>query len=321
MKFKGIFMNEALEAVPIIVFHKGNSPYLKTCLWQARKTNPASRLILLGDESNAYLRKERELQGLEHYDADSFPGFEPFQKVYRHCSGLTVRFETLSFQRWFTLREFVKQFGIKRFLHIDSDVLIFCDVTELASRFDGYDMTFMHWDETRNMGHFLLLNRMEFLEEFCEYTLKIYQDDAEFERLKNRNFSKSKKGKVSYWISDMSFLGDFCERVGCKAFYLEDCRKDGLFFDDRITYAHSFQGEFGVRRKHKIKKVRFLDGQPFVFTQDGKPMAVQMLHFHSFTKFLMPYYARGRNPYWRFFWHTLILEHKIVKKFLRIGMN
>ncbi|MBR0193214.1 MAG: hypothetical protein IJQ31_14230 [Thermoguttaceae bacterium] len=261
------------------------------------------------------------MQGLEHYEAEAFSGFESFLKVYKHCSALSFRFETLSFQRWFVMREFVKRFGIKRFLHIDSDVLLFCDVTELASRFEGYDVTLMHWDETRNMGHFFLLNRMEFLDEFCEYVLKIYQDDAEFERLKSKNFSKNKKRKKSFWISDMSFLGDFYECVGDKAFFLEECRKDGLFFDDRITYPNSFQAEFGVRRKQRIKKVRFLEGRPFVFTEDGKPMVVQMLHFHSFTKFLMPYYVCGRIPHWRYFWRTLILEHKIVKKFLKIGMN
>lgn len=313
-------MAKASESIPILIFHKGNSPYLRDCLVQARKTNPSSRLILLGDKENECLAQDEALKGLEHFDADSFPGFKEFLPIYRHCSFLNYNFEIVCIQRWFVMRDWARQFGVKRFLHLDSDVLLFCNVTELAQRFDKYDMTFMRWDADRLLAHFFLLNRIEFLDEFCEYILKIYQNDSEFERLVKRSMNENRVRQQDPWISDMSLLAGFYDVSGCNAYFLENAREEGLFFDDRITLAGSFQKEFGILRKHKIKKVRFLDGHPFVFTQEGKPMEVQMLHFHSFTKFLMPYFERGQNPHWLFFWYTLILEHKMVKRFMKKGI-
>lgn len=313
-------MVETSEPIPILVFHKGNSPYLRLCLVQARKTNPSSRLILLGDEKNVCLTQDEELKGLEHFDADSFPGFKEFLPIYRHCSFLNYNFEIVCIQRWFAMRDWARQFGVKRFLHLDSDVMLFCDVTRLAQYIEGCDATVMRWDEVRLLAHFFLLNRIEFLDDFCEYITEIYRNETEFERLVKRNTSKKKNQQLEPWISDMSLLADFVDHSGYNMYFLENEREKGLFFDDRITLPGLFQTEFGVIRKQIIKKVRFREGRPFVFTKDGKPLEVQMLHFHSFTKFLMPYFERGQNSHWLFFWHTLILEHKMVKRFMKKGL-
>lgn len=296
------------ESIPVIVFHKGYAPYLETCLAQAKKTNPDSRIILLGDDSN------KRIDFVEHVNADAFPGFREFEPSYRHCSFLPVWLEKLWIQRWFVMRDFVRQEGLSRFLHIDTDVLLFCNVTSESSRFDGFDMTFARWDANRLLAHCLFVNRTEFLDDFCRYITGVYREDDDFQRLKTRNTNQKGNRTLPPWICDMSLLADYYDRFHPNAFWLEDCLKDGVCFDSRISEPGPFQPEFALIRKQKIKRIRFENGVPMAKLKDGTPVSMKIIHYHSFTKYLMPLHVQGIDAHRRFFWHTLFFEHKALKK-------
>lgn len=294
--------------VPIIVFHKGYAPYLETCLKQAKKTNPDSRIILLGDKANAHI------DYVDHFSADDYPGFRQFKPLYRHVSHLPVWLEHLWIQRWFVMRDFAREQGISRFLHIDTDVLLFCNISQESPRFDEFDMTFARWDENRLLAHCLLLNRIEFLDEFCQYITDIYQDDSDFQRLVDRNTNRKGNRMLPPWICDMSLLADFYDRFSPNAFFLENCIQDGVCFDPRISDPGPFQSEFAFVRKQKIKRIRFIEGVPTAWLQDNTPIQMKAVHYHSFTKYLMPWHVQGVDAHRRFFWHTLLWEHKFLKR-------
>lgn len=295
------------QPVPILVFHRGNAAYLEHCLNQARKYNPESRIILLGDSANAHIKVA------EHYNADDFPGVKEFKPLYKHCSFLSYEFEWRCIERWFALRDFIRLTGITRFIHIDTDVLLFCNVTQEAARFDGYDATVARWDEQRLMAHFLLVNKAVFLEDFCNYMTGLYSNENEVQRLiqKNTNMNLRKKRMNKPWISDMSLLCDYYDQRKTNFYFLENTLKQGIGFDSRITDVEGFQAEWGLLRKHRIKKIRFENGLPTAWTVNGERITMKMLHYHSLTKYLMQYHVRGIDAHWRFFWRELLFDHKI----------
>ena len=105
-----------MESYPIIVLHKGSSDYLKICLAQAKFSNPNSRIILLGDETNETLAKQ---VGAEHYlICNYFSKALEFEKIYKHYSTNSYNFELFCFQRWFVVDEFINSEGLDKFLHI-----------------------------------------------------------------------------------------------------------------------------------------------------------------------------------------------------------
>ncbi len=293
--------------VPILVFHRGNAAYLEHCLNQARKYNPDSRIILLGDSSNAHIKVA------EHYNADDFPGAKEFKPLYKHCSFLSYEFEWRCIERWFALRDFIRLTGINRFLHIDTDVLLFSNVTQEAERFGGYDATVARWDEQRLLAHYLLVNRVEFLDDFCEHVTHVYSDENEVQRLiqKNTNLNLRKTRITKPWIGDMSLLCDYYDHKQPNFYFLENALKQGIGFDNRITDVEGFQAEWGLLRKQRIKKIRFENGLPTAWTVNGERITMKMLHYHSSTKYLMPYHIQGIDAHWRFFWRELIFDHKI----------
>lgn len=295
------------EPIPILVFHRGNAVYLECCLNQAKKYNPDSRIILLGDSSNAQIKMA------EHYNADDFLGAKEFKPLYKHCSFLSYDFEWVCIERWFAIRDFVRATGINRFLHIDTDVLLFCNVTEEAKRFEGYDATVARWDDQRLMAHFLHVNNTNILEGFCDYMTELYSNEKELQRLIQKNINPKGNRARLPWVSDMSLLNDYYDQKQPNFFFLENTLEQGVGFENRITDPAGFQTEWWMMRKQRIKKIRFENDLPIAWTVDGKRISMKMLHYHSLTKYLMPYHVRGIDAHWRFFWRELLFDHKIFK--------
>lgn len=109
------------EAPCIIYFHEGYSPYLAFSLWQATQSNPEARVILLGDESN-------RISGI-HYEHHLLSDYSirlgEFRKIYQHFHPGNLEDERRCIERWLFLAEFVRRQGLKNFIFLDSDTLLF----------------------------------------------------------------------------------------------------------------------------------------------------------------------------------------------------
>ncbi len=125
-------------AIPIIFVHRGNPYYLYSVLKQAKKTNPKSDIILLGDETN------KSFSFVKHYDiSDYFDSATQFAKVYQHHSPNPYGYELFCFQRWFVIKDFIaKQLkGKGHFFYCDTDTLLFNDLSAEFKRYDKYEMS------------------------------------------------------------------------------------------------------------------------------------------------------------------------------------
>ena len=236
-----------MEAYPIIVLHKGSSDYLKICLAQAKFSNPNSRIILLGDETNETLAKQ---VGAEHYlICNYFSKAQEFAKIYKHYSTNPYDYELFCFQRWFVVDEFINSEGLDKFLHIDSDVLLYADFSkelEFIDFINNYDLTYSHVS-----AHTSFFNSRRALCEFCNFIFEIFSDDsfvAQFEKSPDNDKIYFKQGSfeldTTKPLSDMTLVYFFTKlnRLKCLDFTKVDFQKGciNLNFSSNSMQCSSF---------------------------------------------------------------------------------
>src|SRR5437870_5654360 len=124
-------------SIPIVFFHKGDAWYLWYTLRQARLTNPEAPIYLLGDVHCRRYDRFAEFVDLRPYDAAA----REFAGLYVHLSTNHADFELVCFQRWFVLREFMREKGLDRCVYLDSDVMAYTDLAGEFGRFAEKDLT------------------------------------------------------------------------------------------------------------------------------------------------------------------------------------
>src|SRR5262245_35995883 len=124
-------------SLPIFIVHRGNSDYLKYCLDQVKKYNPGSVIYLLGDESNSGY----DFVSHQHVSDYSDTATE-FESVYRHLNTVRSDFVLFCFKRWFFINEFlIKHSNINEFLYLDTDALLYSNVTQEFAKFSNFEVT------------------------------------------------------------------------------------------------------------------------------------------------------------------------------------
>ena len=282
-----------MESYPIIVLHKGSSDYLKICLAQAKFSNPNSRVILLGDETNETLAKQ---VGAEHYlICNYFSKALEFEKIYKHYSTNSYNFELFCFQRWFVVDEFINSEGLDKFLHIDSDVLLYADFSkelEFIDFINNYDLTYSHVS-----AHTSFFNSRRALCEFCNFIFEIFSDDsfvAQFEKSPDNDKIYFKQGsfelELTKPLSDMTLVYFFTKlnRLKCLDFTKVDFQKGciNLNFSSNSMQCSSF-GNICYTVFDNCNIPYFID------TRDSVPKLLKMhsIHFQGWKKGLMSKYC------------------------------
>ena len=185
-------------SVRIVFIHQNNSEHLRYSLAQAKKSNPNSTVYLLGDESND------QYPCVEHHRSSDYSvGAAQFAEVYTHYSTNGVDFELVCFQRWFILRDFLTARRIDQCVYLDSDVLLYADVTEEMKKFRRFDFT-LCW---HTIGCVFFLNRMDGLEDLCQFMLDVYtkKDRYQYDRMVAQ-FALRQKNQLPGGACDMTAL-------------------------------------------------------------------------------------------------------------------
>ncbi|HYG86711.1 MAG TPA: tetratricopeptide repeat protein [Azospirillum sp.] len=246
-------------APPIIYVHFGNADYLKFSLAQSLRSNPRSRIIMLGDSANRY-------EHVEHHRLAAFMDrTRPVRAAYRHNSPNSYVYELFCVERWAILLEFCRRHGIREAFTLDSDVMPFLDFTENRAVFAGADIHF-----TENSGHFCHFT-IDGLARFCAF-LQGALEDGRYDAVSR--------------YSDMTIVDDFrsVEPHGNLGI-----PRDGLVFDGNLRMAQGFRTGDGV------KLIRFADGGAYGVLEDtGADVRFGTLHFQGKAKPLMAEAYAGR---------------------------
>jgi hypothetical protein len=273
------------QGLPIIFIHKGFSDYLEYSLKQAKKMNPDSDVVLIGDES---LRIYEDIEGIKFCLLDTYLHGEQasqndynaaqFESIFKDFSTNGKRFELRCFQRWFILREFMKQNQVEKCLYLDSDCLIFTNVTHEQEKFNGYDFTCCAG------GPAQYINRYEALDHFVMFICEIYE----------------KKNKYLYHKFRSHYLDHL--RIGMpggtsdmQAFHFYKLKYPGRVFDtsmiiDGAVHDANLNIESSyIEMKNGHKNIIFKEGIPFGKHKLLKQLVkMNLLHFQGKAKKLIP---------------------------------
>ena len=256
---------------PVIVCHQGNEDYVYDCLRQAGKVCGGENIILLGDEKN---------QGFcsNHYLFSDYCGEEAehFREIYTHLSdSRSYEFELRCFIRHFALYDFCRKHNIRECFFLDSDVLVFEDLTKLP--LNGTDFACCNLELPVTLGEndspHVLYWKIDRLRQFLDFLLHTYSSETKWlEEVRRRETGSTGNPKGD--ITDMTLLTAW-RRISSEYDSTFRSRNlavttNDLVFDLSLTSANnSVENEFVFDRSRKIKKVTFCNGVPFFTRADG----------------------------------------------------
>ena len=268
--------------VPVVFFQAGDAQHLPYTFWQARHWAGSSPLILLGDKANRHYR------GLEHVAIRDFSSAVPrLRDLYVHISSNTPEFEFFCLARWLVMEEFARRQGLREFLYLDSDVLIYEKPVEIVRRVPECRMA-AGW--LGDLGATFAgispavtyIRDPSVLQEIVASILKFYCNPTAIENMRagSEDLVRKKLGGVS----DMLFLARTFHQLGEGVSNLWEPEKDG------VVDINIFQ-EAGFRPRGGLKEIEFRRGQPYAFYQPaGLWRRFSTLHFGGHSKKLMGRY-------------------------------
>jgi hypothetical protein len=284
---------------PIVMIHRGSADYLKLALRQAKLFN--ENIILLGDKSNEHFGQMFTFEYIENLENQNVKQFE---QVYKHMSTNNYRFELMCFERWFILLEYMKRENLAIAIHLDSDVMVYNTLNEIAGSFltkyqACYHIPEQLYEENRWIAvpHFSFWTR-ECLGQFCNFMLDQYS-------------SKIAELKEKWkWHQDTSRRGGICDMTLLYLFYRKNSNIIGNLAPvaDDINYCFDlnlntgdnyYKNEYSVRKSlffNLIKKINFINGQPFCYNLKlNKSLALYDIHCQGKSKILMYKYFSGEK--------------------------
>jgi hypothetical protein len=264
--------------LPLVFIHHRNSPYLAHTLAQARDWSPASPIYLIGDDSNAGVYPFVTHVNMSRYAATA----EDFKQIYRHFSPNGEPYELFCFLRWFYLRDFLREAGLERIVHVDSDVLLYVDVNRERANWDGYDLTLVRGYCAGNM----FVNRRRAIDVLCDVTWNLYAAPGAEERLAAIYAQRQQTGEGISDMVPLKMLYDANrERIG----EMTGLRADGSWWDANIHLSEGFEMLDGRKR------LTFRGGRAYCHhIETGDEVRFNCLHFQGGAKrHIEPAYRAG----------------------------
>lgn len=289
-------------SIPIVFIHQNDSPYLPFSLVQSKELNSKSSIFLIGDNSNNYY-KFVEHDNITNY----FNQALQFAKIYKHMSPNKLSFELFCFQRWFILKDFMVKNNIQKCVYLDSDVMVYTNLTEEQKKFSHFDFTISSKVGNPNCS---FINNIEALENYCNFLIKLYTDSELFKLLKLQLEEKSLKG-LKEGISDMTGFEEYFKTKLNNLGTLQHVIDDSTY-DRNIRRSHGFEMD------DNLKKIYWINNQPFCKQLDSdKLIKFNTLHFQGSAKQYMKNHFKGDLTRLYYF----MFQNKARRKLQKINVH
>lgn len=266
--------------IPVILIHSGFQDYLNYSLNKALEKN---EVYLIGDVNPNINNEKFKFFELKNYITEDFLNF---QKCYKHLSTNPYNFELFCFLRWFILKEFMKKNSLDVVFYIDSDVMLYVNVTDEWPKFQQFDFTLLH--RSAATSSFFTLDGIN---NFCNFLIKTYQNQNtyQFDKIQSHFFVRQKY-QLGGGVCDMTLLEYF--HYGYDVGGGPGKIGEMMIIIDDATYDHNINAEDQYFEFEGIKKVQMIDGMPYVFSKKlNKLIKFNCLHFNSGAKSLMKNYV------------------------------
>jgi hypothetical protein len=225
---------------PILIAHRGNPQYLRYTLEQAKHYN--NDVILLGDKKNTVLSNMVEHHLLDDYSTSQ--ELSRFRNLYKHMSTNNYQFEIFCFKRWFQILEYLESNNIQSFFHLDSDVLLYSNISFVLEKFIGdykaaYNIHLQQYEEYHwNSSAHASFWKTEFLRGFCSFVNHSYEnviDELE------KKWDWHKEQGMNGGVCDMSLLYLFYLKNKNSIYNLLPVSRDLICFDRSINRGSNYK--------------------------------------------------------------------------------
>jgi hypothetical protein len=188
----------------------------------------------------------------------------------------------------------MKQKQMEKCFYMDSDILLYCDVSEQSKRWNHYELAY-----TSISGHSIFINSRLGLENFCNFIENQYI--YHFPELQ-ATYTFLRAAGASGGISDMrmftKYRGEYPSLVG----NIQEC--SGAVFDGFVGTPDEYEARFGM------KKVFFKKGKPHVL-KNGKAVAFNTLHLQGYFKYFVEGFLSQKLGIW-FYMKLRMLQYIIT---------
>lgn len=266
-------------ARPIVLAHTGPSLVIQKCVDQARLWNPDSEVIVLTDPSNAGLRRCR-VEMVSDYPESA----AKFESVYQHYTTLGRKLAVAQMSRWMNIYDFVTKNGIGQFFSMDTDILLFCNVTEVAEQFQQYGIT-CHGRSCS--GHVMFVNDPAAFTAYTDLMCAAYTDPDIHMWVKDFYADMQAKG-LAGGFNDMTVYYLLKDRNPAMVGNTADVI-DGATFDNNMNEPEGYEMRAGM------KLIVWKDGRPHGKLLDGGGLIrFNALHMQGRSKDWMWFFDRPR---------------------------
>ncbi len=265
--------------IPILCFHYRAKPYVAPVMRQARLWNPFSPIFLITDQPKEHFPDVTALP----VDAFSAKAIE-FQKHYEHMSSNYYETELFCLQRWIIFSEVLKTLPYDRCFIMDSDVLLYCDITSEHRKYADYAFTLTH-----QMSPGECYFNANVVHRFAEILIETYQEKNNYYWYMARAwYQHTVDNGGAGGISDMAYLYLFS--LGYSGKWL-----DSMHIVEEATFDHHINtGTPGFEMtEEKKKRISWIDGRPYGHHLERKrDIRFLSLHFQGGAKDIIHQYLR-----------------------------
>ena len=263
-------MSQKTSNIPVILIHRGKHDYVQTCINQAKFYNKT--VIVISDS---------EYENCDNVDILGYTTHaDEFRKYYTPLSTLGD-YELFCFLRWFILYEYMTKENIDDVFYIDSDVLLYHNISDDKDFFKNYIFTLI----LRSVGCTSYFTTSG-LKMFCKFLFEIYQkkDSYEFAKIAS-HYKVRQEFNLPGGVCDMT-LFEYFARYKCSVGVgeLSNIHND-------TTYDHNINDSDNMYEFDGIKKIEFIDKKPYCYSPVlDKKIQFKSIHFQGGSKHLMDQY-------------------------------
>jgi hypothetical protein len=262
----------SLDGIPIIFVHFGaKKDTIRPVFPQAARSNPNSPVYLISNIADLQDEKVININSKE-YSSD----LAAIKKGYVHLSPNSADFEFVSLSRYAVIKSFMENKGFDKAFILDSDVLLFQDITEDFDLWKKYTASFT---AACCIGYFSI-EAIRSISNDIETTYTDHGSDNFLEIVKT--YHSMKRSKIYAGISDMSFLYRFRKRMGEDNVGRLEYPNQGGMYDPQFNDTQRV-----VEDEKKNKKLYLENGKWKATLKPcfgGSPITMKSLHFQGASK-------------------------------------
>ncbi|MCO6430670.1 MAG: hypothetical protein J5J00_07390 [Deltaproteobacteria bacterium] len=275
LKESGVRKSKELKIsgpAPIVMVNFGMQEHFLYAAAQARRMAPNANVVLLCDQQLA-------IEGVDVLPVDEYSASaQAFEEIYSHQSSASLWLELTRFKRWLILKEFMSRYRLDKIVHLDSDVLLFCDPHAAFAQLGKFEYALCGAS-----AHISMLSNAA-ISEICNLFVSFF-----------RNKEREVSSPVTQYIQRRRETNRECE-IGDKLFFellpfitdMNGHDMSGLRGrkEERYCFDSSFSGPEGVFQiENGVKKLKWIAGAPYgILEQNGELVRLKCIHYKGASK-------------------------------------